>query len=110
LTVSQAACYRHWYLTSITVQFSTPAVLKLELERRVRALVGDRKTVDSPLMYTKAAGLVAGAVLGYVMLVFYAGSWPGALGWGGLLALALVGIGFNVQHDGNHGWPGSLWI
>jgi linoleoyl-CoA desaturase len=69
----------------------------------VHAFVGARKTVDSPLMYAKAAALVALAVVSYTELVFVAESTSAALAWGFALALALVGIGFNVQHDGNHG-------
>ena len=54
-------------------------------------------------MYAKAAALFGAAVSAYVMLVFYTESLPAATAWGTTLALALVGIGFNVQHDGNHG-------
>jgi linoleoyl-CoA desaturase len=80
-----------------------PAVLKPIIEARVRSLVGDRRLVDSPLMYAKAATLLGAAVCSYVWLVFYAASLPAAVVSGGVLALALVGIGFNIQHDGNHG-------
>ncbi|MDO8835477.1 MAG: acyl-CoA desaturase [Vicinamibacterales bacterium] len=85
------------------IVFATPAVLKIDLDRRVLALIGGRRTVDSPLMYAKAAGLVGTAACAYVMLVFYTRTPLLAALWGGLLAGALVGIGFNVQHDGNHG-------
>jgi len=69
----------------------------------VQAFVGTRKTVDSPLMYAKAAALVGTAVASYVYLVFWAADGLSVLLSGATLALALVGIGFNVQHDGNHG-------
>jgi linoleoyl-CoA desaturase len=67
------------------------------------ALIGGRATVDSPLMYAKGTALIAAAIGSYTALVFYSGSALGAMSWAALLALALVGIGFNVQHDGNHG-------
>lgn len=77
----------------------------------MHTLIGNKKTVDSPLMYAKAAALVGIAVWSYVALVFDAPSVPAALAWGGLLALALVGIGFNVQHDGNHGtFSAHPWV
>ena len=66
-------------------------------------LIGGRATVDSPVMYAKGAALIGGAIWSYAELVFHTESTLGALSWAALLALALVGIGFNVQHDGNHG-------
>jgi linoleoyl-CoA desaturase len=54
-------------------------------------------------MYAKAAALIALAVAAYAWLVFAASSAGAAIGAGTLLALALAGIGFNIQHDGNHG-------
>ena len=55
------------------------------------------------MMYAKAAALVGAAVWSYVFLVFQATTTSGVVGSAVVLALALVGIGFNVQHDGNHG-------
>lgn len=69
----------------------------------MQAFLGTRKTVDSPLMYAKAAALIAMAGGSYAWLVFTADSLPTALLAGLALGLALVGIGFNIQHDGNHG-------
>jgi len=69
----------------------------------MQSLVGGRATVDSPVMYAKGAALIGAAILSYVELVFHADATLEALLWAALLALALVGIGFNVQHDGNHG-------
>lgn len=86
-------------------------MLKLALDRRVQAFVGARKTVDSPLMYAKAAVLIGTAVWSYVVLVFHATTPAGVALSATLLALALVGIGFNVQHDGNHGTFSSRpWV
>jgi linoleoyl-CoA desaturase len=54
-------------------------------------------------MYAKAAVLIGAAIWMYVVLVFQVQTTPGALAAAVGLALALTGIGFNVQHDGNHG-------
>jgi linoleoyl-CoA desaturase len=67
------------------------------------SVIGTSPTVDSPLMYVKGAALVGLSAWAYVALVFQPQTTLGALLWAELLALALVGIGFNVQHDGNHG-------
>jgi linoleoyl-CoA desaturase len=62
-------------------------------------------------MYAKAAALVALAAVAYVWLVFAANSAIPALVAGALLALALAGIGFNIQHDGNHGtFSRRAWV
>ena len=66
---------------------------------------------DSIEMYVKSAALLVSAVVSYTVLVFRADSVWSALAAGIVLALALVGIGFNVQHDGNHGgFSKSAWI
>jgi linoleoyl-CoA desaturase len=90
-------------LAHTRTHFATPAVLKPVLDRGMIEVIGTRRTVDSPLMYAKAAALVGGAVWCYVELVFGAASTASALAWAAGLSLALVGIGFNIQHDGNHG-------
>jgi linoleoyl-CoA desaturase len=86
-----------------TPQFATPAVFKHVLEKRVATLLANRRTTDSPVMYAKAIGLFAVSAVSYYLLVFQAQSVVAALAWGFVLAMALTGIGFNVQHDGNHG-------
>lgn len=54
-------------------------------------------------MYAKAAALIGTAVLSYFVLVYRAQTFWSVVLSATPLALALVGIGFNVQHDGNHG-------
>ena len=62
-------------------------------------------------MYIKSVGLLATTVVAYVFLVFRAETPLAAIAAGLILALALVGIGFNVQHDGNHGgFSKSQWV
>jgi linoleoyl-CoA desaturase len=54
-------------------------------------------------MYLKAALLLGWLAASYYGLVFRAaGAWQGGL-WAVSLALAVAGVGFNIQHDGNHG-------
>jgi len=65
--------------------------------------MGSRRTTDSIEMYVKSAGLLLVSAASYYILVFRATNVPIAIGSAVILALALVGIGFNVQHDGNHG-------
>lgn len=84
-------------------QFATPAVFKHVLEKRVASFLADRRTTDSPLMYAKALGLFAASAVSYYFLLFQSHSVLSAVMWGFILSMALVGIGFNVQHDGNHG-------
>jgi len=75
----------------------------MALEQRVRSFIGSRRTTDSIEMYIKAAALILLSLASYVVLVFRDNSLPVDIGACVVLALALAGIGFNVQHDGNHG-------
>jgi linoleoyl-CoA desaturase len=62
-------------------------------------------------MYVKAALLFLATFASYGVLVFRNNSTPIDLLACVVLALALVGIGFNVQHDGNHGgFSRSKWV
>lgn len=54
-------------------------------------------------MYAKALAFIGLAVGTYVWLVFHAETLATVILSAALLALALTAIGFNVQHDGNHG-------
>jgi linoleoyl-CoA desaturase len=85
--------------------FAPSSSLKGALDARVDqffAATGLSRHADSRI-YAKAAVLLAWFGVSYYALVFRA-STP----WQGLLAaislgLAIAGIGFNIQHDGNHG-------
>ncbi len=56
-----------------------------------------------PALYAKAAFMVVWAIASYIFLVYFAGSAWSAVASALSLALALVGMGFNIQHDANHG-------
>lgn len=76
-----------------------------ELKRRVDAHfagAGVQRTA-SPRMHRKTTVILGWFVASYLLLVFGASTW-----WqGGLLsaslAFAIAAIGFNIQHDANHG-------
>ena len=96
---------------SSRIEFATPAVVKQALDRRVRAFMEGRAATDSPQMYVKSAALLLVAAASYFALVFRAQGPLSVAASATVLALALVGIGFNVQHDGNHGgFSRSRWV
>ena len=71
---------------------------------------------DTPGMYVKTGVVIAWAMLSYAWLVFGPLVFAWQTPWITLipafsLGLALAGIGFNVQHDGNHGaYSKHPWI
>ncbi len=54
-------------------------------------------------LYLKTAILMTWLVGSYVGLVWFATAWWQAVPLAVSLALAMAGVGFNIQHDGNHG-------
>jgi linoleoyl-CoA desaturase len=90
-------------LVRSSTEFASPAVVKLALEQRVRSFMGSNRTTDSIEMYVKSVALLVAAAASYYFLIFAADSLWSAIASATILALALVGIGFNIQHDGNHG-------
>jgi linoleoyl-CoA desaturase len=75
------------------------------LNSRVAAYLAEHNITgrDSLFMYLKIALFVIWAIASYVMLLTLPDSFLSAAILALALALGLVGIGFNVQHDGNHG-------
>lgn len=53
-------------------------------------------------LYAKALFFLVGATVSYVFLNFWATSVLSVAASSALVAFFLVGIGFNIQHDGNH--------
>ena len=85
--------------------FSPASDLKEALQARVdRFFRATGKSRHANLgMYAKAVILLAWFGLSYYALVFMAANvWQGLLA-AVSLGLAIAGIGFNIQHDGNHG-------
>jgi len=62
-------------------------------------------------MYLKATVLLAWLAVSYYLLVFHVSSWPAVVLACLSLALAMAGVAFNIQHDGNHGsFSIRLWL
>jgi linoleoyl-CoA desaturase len=89
----------------VALTYRASTGFRTDLETRVAAYFDDNRLSrrDSPRMYMKTAALFAWLSASYVGLVFYAHAWWQALPLAAALGLAMAGIGFNVQHDGNHG-------
>ena len=84
-----------------TFRFGTPQALRRELDSRVQLIV--HPAGDTIPLYSKAALFLAWAGLAYGALVFGSDTTSEALFYAALLVPAILGIAFNIQHDGNHG-------
>lgn len=73
------------------------------LDQRVQAYLSDKRTFDHPLMYGKAVLFISLVGVSYAWLVFWSQSVAEAGVAGLALALSIAAVGFNVQHDANHG-------
>jgi linoleoyl-CoA desaturase len=58
---------------------------------------------DSPRMVLKTIAILLWVAVSYALLVFAAETWWQATLCSVSLAFAVAGVGFNIQHDGNHG-------
>jgi linoleoyl-CoA desaturase len=89
----------------VALTFDPSGSFRRDLEDRVAAYFDARQLSrrDCPQMYVKTAVLVLWLAASYIGLVFMAQAWWQAVPLSLSLALAMAGIGFNVQHDGNHG-------
>jgi linoleoyl-CoA desaturase len=85
----------------------------VELQARVRAhfeATGKHER-DLPRMYLKTAVMLLWLAGSYVALVFLAQSVASAALAAISLGLAMAGVGFNIQHDGNHGaYSDRKWV
>jgi linoleoyl-CoA desaturase len=92
------------YLT-VPPTFAPCTGFRRDLEARVTQYfdaVG-RARHGSGKLYLKTAILIGWLVASYVGLVFLATAWWQVVPLAVSIALAMAGVGFNVQHDGNHG-------
>lgn len=78
-------------------------MLKRVLDQRVHDYLADKRTFDHPLMYAKAVLFIGLVGVSYAWLVFWSQSVAEATLAGVALALSVAAVGFNVQHDANHG-------
>jgi linoleoyl-CoA desaturase len=69
------------------------------------------KPRDCPRMYWKTGIVFAWFIASYVLLVWFTPNWWSASLASVSLALAMAGIGFNVQHDGSHrAYSDRAWV
>jgi len=64
---------------------------------------GGRRRRDVGAWYLKAASILLLFVTSYVLLVFFATAWWQVVPLTVVLAISVVGIGFNIMHDAGHG-------
>jgi linoleoyl-CoA desaturase len=90
---------------------------KTDFCRQVQQQVDDyfdksgRTRRDVPRMYLKTAVMLAWLGGAYYGLVFVAADPAQVVTCAVLLGLAMAGVGFNIQHDGNHGaYSERPWI
>ena len=88
-----------------TLRFQKNCAFHVEVKKRVHAYFEQSGLPerDNPGMYLKTA-----VILGWMVASFIALNWFATEAWQVVLlsislGLALSGIGFNIQHDGNHG-------
>jgi linoleoyl-CoA desaturase len=76
-----------------------------ELRRRVNLRVEQHKASrrESRTLHVKTIVMLFWFAMSYVLLAFVAANWWQALACSVSLALGIAGIGFNIQHDANHG-------
>lgn len=88
-----------------TVSFERTADFQRVLTGRVEMYFLNRrlKKRDNLSLYLKAFFFLALAGISYIYLLFFSESFFGVVIPMAILAFALLGVGFNVQHDGNHG-------
>jgi linoleoyl-CoA desaturase len=88
-----------------TVDFAPATEFWYEINRRVKNyfVANNLKRNDNFLLYAKAIYFLSVAAISYAFLLVFADHWWSVLGSSLLLAYALLGIGFNIQHDANHG-------
>jgi linoleoyl-CoA desaturase len=76
-----------------------------ELERRVASYfeAENRSRHGTARMHAKTVILLGWLAASYVGMVCFATTWWQAVPLAVSMALAMAGVGFNIQHDGSHG-------
>jgi len=95
------------------LKFAKSDEFQVELRQRVEEFFSQRGLPerDCPQMYLKTFILLIVFVFSYSFLVFVAQTWWQALILSIILGLVMAGIGFNIQHDGNHqSYSKHTWI
>ncbi len=83
------------------VKFANKADFKTAVFQRIDGPL-KKKISKRWLIYSKAVVILGWAVGSYCALLFYSTTFVQASIFALSLTLAVIGIGFNIQHDGNH--------
>jgi linoleoyl-CoA desaturase len=86
-------------------RFHTSSDFHSVLKSRVAGHLADEglRSRDLPLMYGKTAIILTWLLGSYLALLLWAHSRLTVVGLAVSLGLAMAALGFNIQHDGNHG-------
>jgi linoleoyl-CoA desaturase len=89
----------------MSVVYAASTSFRRDLEARIAAHfeASGHTRRGSTRLYLKSAVLLLWLVASYIALVWGAKTWWQAVPLSLSLALAMAGVGFNIQHDGNHG-------
>jgi len=93
------------FFPAVPPRYSPSSEFRRDLESRVAGYfdASQRCRQGSGRMYVKTAILMTWLVGSYVGLVWGATVWWQVVPLAISLALAMAGVGFNIQHDGGHG-------
>lgn len=95
------------------VSFQRSGAFFAELKRRVGDYFEEQRLDprDRPAMYLKTGLILAWLAASYLLLLFWASTWWEVLPLAISTGLAMVGVGFNIQHDGGHGaYSNHRWV
>jgi linoleoyl-CoA desaturase len=89
----------------MALTYSGSTAFRRDLEARVASYfdASNKSRHGTARMYLKTASLLVWLGASYAGLVWGATTWWQAVPLAFSIALAMAGIGFNIQHDGNHG-------
>jgi linoleoyl-CoA desaturase len=97
----------------LKVKFAPTNSFHKTLKRRVNQhfIANDRSPKDSANLYQKTFVIMTWFIVSWTLLVFAAQTWWQAGILCISLALAMGGIGFSIQHDGNHkAYSDHSWV
>lgn len=86
------------------LKFAPNTEFRIILTKRIEAFfeTTESQKQDCPQMYLKTVFFILSLIAAYVSLIFLAKQWWQALSLSIVIGLLIVGIGFNIQHDGSH--------
>lgn len=90
---------------SASVKYAPHTPLRAALLKRIEEYFDrtGRSRQGGPRMWVKTSMILAWLAVSYALLVFWADAWWQVVPLTISMALAVAGVGFNIQHDGGHG-------